>query len=69
MKRLLLVLLIAVAGVAGISALPRSTTAGSALPAVWPDLSPGCYDVSGDGLVDLPNDILGVIQQYLHSCQ
>lgn len=61
MKRLLLVLLIAVAGVVGISALPGSTIAGSGLPGVWPPLSENCYDVSGDGLVDLPNDILSVI--------
>ena len=64
MKRLLFVFLIAVAGVVSISALPRPTTAGSALPAVWPPLSETCYDVSGDGLVDLPNDILGVILRF-----
>ncbi len=30
----------------------------------WPDLSPNCNDISGDGYVDLSNDILGVIQRY-----
>ena len=64
MKRLLFVLLIAVVGVVGVSALPGSSSAVHELPAVWPDLSPGCYDVNGDGLVDLPNDILGVIQKF-----
>ncbi len=64
MKRLLFVFLIAVAGVGGISALPSSTMAGSSLPAVWPPLSDTCYDVSGDGQVDLANDILGVILRF-----
>ena len=64
MKRIIFVLLIAVLGVVGVSSLPRSSSAVHELPAVWPDLSPGCYDVNGDGLVDLPNDILGVIQKF-----
>ena len=64
MKRLLVAVLFVVAGVVGISTLPSSTTAVHELPSVWPDLSPGCYDVNGDGLVDLPNDILGVIQHF-----
>ena len=62
MRRLVLVVAIAVAAFAGVSALPRSGEAVS--PANWPDLAPGCFDVTGDGYVDLPNDILGVIRHY-----
>jgi len=61
-KRLVFVLLIAVASIVGISALPHSSLAGN-LPN-WPALNPNCKDVSGDGYVDLPNDILGVIQRH-----
>ena len=65
MKRLIVLVLIAVAvGVLGISSLPRSSSALPALPVDWDPLSPTCYDVNGDGLVDLPNDILGVIQHF-----
>jgi len=63
-KQLLFVLLIVVAGVVGISALPSSTRAVHELPTVWPPLSPTCYDVNGDGQVDLANDILGVITKF-----
>ena len=45
-----------------LSALPQSTSAGN-IPN-WPDLSPNCNDISGDGYVDLANDIFGVIQKY-----
>lgn len=59
MKRLLLVIALAVVALAGVSALPRSSEAVN--PVNWPALAPGCFDVSGDGYVDLANDILGVI--------
>ncbi len=62
MKRLLLVFAIAVVGLVGLSALPRSGEAVD--PVDWPDLAPGCFDVTGDGYVDLPNDILGVIRKF-----
>lgn len=65
MKRLIVLALIAAAlSVLGVSSLPRSSSAVEGLPADWAPLSSTCYDVSGDGLVDLPNDILGVIQRF-----
>lgn len=63
MKRLLFVLLIAVAGVVGISALPGDTSAGAPV-LTWSSLSETCHDTNGDGLIDLPNDILSVIQRH-----
>jgi hypothetical protein len=51
-------------GVVGLSGGGSATSAdGEAqkLPSEWPPLSETCNDVSGDGLVDLPNDILQVI--------
>ena len=62
MKRLLLVFAVAVVGLVSLSALPRSGEAGN-IP-TWPDLAPGCFDVTGDGYVDLANDIFGVIMKY-----
>ena len=62
MRRLLSVIAIAVAVFIGVSALPRSGEAGN-IP-TWPDLAPGCFDVTGDGYVDLANDIFGVIMKY-----
>ncbi|MCH7699287.1 MAG: hypothetical protein IH865_10170 [Chloroflexi bacterium] len=62
MKRILLVVAIAVVGLAGLSSLPRSGEAGNL--AYWDDLAPGCFDVTGDGYVDLANDIFGVIMKY-----
>ncbi|MCH7699286.1 MAG: hypothetical protein IH865_10165 [Chloroflexi bacterium] len=62
MRRLFLVLAIAVVGLVSLSALPRSGEAGN-IP-TWPDLAPGCFDVTGDGYVDLANDIFGVIMKY-----
>ena len=65
MKRLIVLALIAVVvGVLGMSVFPRSSSALDGLPADWPPLSPTCNDVSGDGLVDLPNDILAVILHF-----
>lgn len=65
MKRLIVLLVIAVAvGLFGVSSLPRSSSALHALPTDWPPLSSTCFDVTGDGLVDLPNDVLGVIQHF-----
>ena len=65
MRRLFVLLLIAVAvGLFGVSSLPRSSSALPTLPVDWDPLSATCYDVNGDGLVDLPNDILGVIQHF-----
>ncbi len=62
MRRLLLVVAVAVAVFVGVSALPRSGEAGNI--STWPDLAPGCFDVTGDGYVDLANDIFGVIMKY-----
>ncbi len=62
MKRILLVFAVAVVGLVGLSSLPRSGEAGN-IP-TWEDLAPGCFDVTGDGYVDLANDIFGVIQKY-----
>lgn len=42
------------------SGLPANA-ANEPLPKEWPPLSETCNDVTGDGIVDLPNDILGVI--------
>ena len=65
MKRLIVLLVIAVAvGLFGVSSLPSSSSATHILPTDWDPLSSTCYDVNGDGLVDLPNDILGVIQRF-----
>ncbi len=65
MKRLIFLVLIAAAvGVLGISSLPRSSSAAHELPSTWAPLSDTCYDVNGDGQVDLANDILGVIQRF-----
>ena len=62
MRRMLFVVAIAVAVFVGVSALPRSGEAGNL--AYWDDLAPGCFDVTGDGYVDLANDIFGVIMKY-----
>jgi hypothetical protein len=63
MKQLLFVAILAVAAFVGVSALPHSSAA-APNPAYWPDLAPGCFDVTGDGKVDLANDILGVVLHY-----
>ncbi len=62
MRRLLFVVALAVAAFVGVSALPRSGEAGNI--STWPDLAPGCFDVTGDGYVDLANDIFSVINQF-----
>ena len=61
-RQVIWVAAIAVVGLLGLSALPQSSFAGNNPD--WPDLSPNCNDISGDGYVDLPNDILGVIQRF-----
>lgn len=65
MKRLIVLLVIAVAvGLFGVSSLPGSSSATHELPTNWDPLSATCFDVNGDGVIDLPNDILGVIQRF-----
>ena len=65
MNRLIVLALVVFAsGVFGLTSLSGSSSAGAALPAEWPPLSETCFDVNGDGLVDLPNDLLGVIQHF-----
>jgi hypothetical protein len=58
-----LLVAVAVVSVLALSALPRASEA-AVNPANWPDLALGCFDVTGDGKVDLANDILGVILHY-----
>ena len=65
MKRLIILLVVAVAvGLFGVSSLPGSSSATHELPTDWDPLSPTCFDVNGDGVIDLPNDILGVISRF-----
>ena len=65
MKRLIILLVVAVAvGLFGVSSLPGSSSATHELPTDWDPLSATCFDVNGDGVVDLPNDILGVISRF-----
>lgn len=62
MKPFILGIVLAAMVFLGVSAMPGSTSAGN--NPNWPDLAPGCFDISGDGLVDLSNDILGVVLRY-----
>ena len=68
MKRVVVILAIGVAGLLSVlvaaGGLPVAAVDNGPLPKEWPPLSETCYDVSGDGLVDLANDILGVIQHH-----
>jgi len=62
LKQLLLVLALALGGVTFMMmSSPQPTMAGG--PASWPPLLT-CPDTTGDGTVDLPNDILGVVLRF-----
>ena len=62
MKYAIIALVVAVVGLIGLSTQPQETSATD--PVKWPPLSETCHDVSGDGTVDLFNDILGVINRF-----
>lgn len=62
MKYAIIALVVAVVGLIGLSTRPQETSATN--PTKWPPLSTTCNDVTGDGTVDLLNDILGVILRH-----
>ena len=63
MKYAIIALVVAVVGFIGLSTQPQETSATNPVKN-WPPLSATCYDVTGDGLVDLINDITGVIDHW-----
>ena len=58
----MIALAVAVAVLFGLSTQPQETSATDVTK--WPPLSETCHDVSGDGTVDLFNDILGVVARH-----
>jgi len=64
MKRIaVLALAASFIAVLGLATMPQASNAGASLPD-WKPLAPDCADVSGDGNVDLANDILNVILHF-----